>query len=359
MIRIEKRAGGEDRFQAPLTRGRRGRRCFMQMNRNKRGMTLDPMKPGGPGGRAPPGRDRRRRGRQPAAADPGGHEARLRQPEAIKPDIILTMVTAYGQGGPYSDRVGFDGIGQVMSRRRLHDLATATASGPTASRRPGSTSAPPCTAPTARSLALMARAADRPGQVVEGALLATALTVGNALLIEQAVLGINREPTGNRGQTAAPVDIFKTRDGWILVQVVGQPLFRRWAELMGEDRTGSTDPRFKDDISRGDNGAVDLRTHEPLVRRAQTSARGAGHPRQGDDPGRPGAEAAADPRRPPRAGDGLLPAGRLSRPAAAGAARARSPWRSPTRPARSATARRRWASTPTPSWPNSAMTPRL
>ena len=34
---------------------------------------------------------------------------------AIKPDIILTMVTAYGRGGPYSDRVGFDGIGQVMS----------------------------------------------------------------------------------------------------------------------------------------------------------------------------------------------------------------------------------------------------
>ena len=35
--------------------------------------------------------------------------------KAVKPDIILTTVTAYGRGGPYSDRVGFDGIGQVMS----------------------------------------------------------------------------------------------------------------------------------------------------------------------------------------------------------------------------------------------------
>ena len=34
---------------------------------------------------------------------------------AVKPDIILTTVTAYGRGGPYSDRVGFDGIGQAMS----------------------------------------------------------------------------------------------------------------------------------------------------------------------------------------------------------------------------------------------------
>jgi len=37
--------------------------------------------------------------------------------------------------------------------------------------------------------------------------------------------------------------------------VIGDPLFRRWAKLMGED-TWLKDPRFKDDISRGDNGAV-------------------------------------------------------------------------------------------------------
>ena len=36
------------------------------------------------------------------------------------------------------------------------------------------------------------------------------VTFGNALLIEQAVIAPNRVPTGNRGQTAAPVDIFRT-----------------------------------------------------------------------------------------------------------------------------------------------------
>jgi crotonobetainyl-CoA:carnitine CoA-transferase CaiB-like acyl-CoA transferase len=69
------------------------------------------------------------------------------------------------------------------------------------------------------------------------------------------VIAPNRVPTGNRGQTAAPVDIFKTKDGWILAQVIGQPLYKRWAKLMGEE-TWLTDPRFKDDISRGDNGEV-------------------------------------------------------------------------------------------------------
>jgi crotonobetainyl-CoA:carnitine CoA-transferase CaiB-like acyl-CoA transferase len=101
----------------------------------------------------------------------------------------------------------------------------------------------------------MAKQQTGQGQMVEGALLGTALTINNGMLIEQSVLGIDRTPTGNRGQTSGPVDIFKTRDGWILVQVVGQPLFQRWAKLMGEDHWLS-DPRFKDDISRGQNGVV-------------------------------------------------------------------------------------------------------
>ena len=42
VIRIEKREGSEDRFQAPSRDGERGR-VFLQMNRNKRCMTLDPM----------------------------------------------------------------------------------------------------------------------------------------------------------------------------------------------------------------------------------------------------------------------------------------------------------------------------
>jgi crotonobetainyl-CoA:carnitine CoA-transferase CaiB-like acyl-CoA transferase len=253
VIRIEKRAGGEDRFQAPLTAAQDGG-LFMQMNRNKRGMTLDPMTPEGQEivrqlvstadvvvANLPP---------QTLAAMRLDYESLA----AVKPDIILNMVTAYGRGGPYSERVGFDGIGQVMS-----GAAYMTSDGE--GERPYRFQAAWVDFGTAlhcaygTALALMARGQTGRGQVVEGALLATALTVGNGLLIEQAVLGIDRVPTGNRGQTAGPVDIFRTRDGWILVQVVGQPLFNRWARLMGEDHW-LTDPRFKDDISRGAHGTL-------------------------------------------------------------------------------------------------------
>ena len=127
-------------------------------------------------------------------------------------------------------------------------------------------------------------------------------------------------PTGNRGQTAAPVDIFRTKDGWILVQVIGQPLFKRWAKLMGEEHW-LTDPRFKDDISRGDNGAV---ISERMSRwcAQRTTAEALDDPGQGQDPVGPGLQAAADAGRPPHPGDGLLPA-RPSTPAR------RSPRRSP------------------------------
>ena len=253
VIRVEKRTGGEDRFQAPVTASQEGA-GFLQMNRNKRGLTLDPM--------TPDGQQVVRRLVETAdvvvANLPPQTLLAMKLDYAsltsAKPDIILTLVTAYGRGGPYSDRVGFDGIGQAMSGAAY---MTSDADG----ERPYRFQAPWVDFGTALHcaygtvLALMERQKTGRGQVVEGALLATALTVSNGLLIEQDILGINRTPTGNRGQTAAPVDIFKTKDGWILVQVVGDPLYRRWAALMGEDHW-LTDPRFKDDISRGDNSAV-------------------------------------------------------------------------------------------------------
>ena len=68
VIRIEKRDGSEDRYQAPVAETGEGA-LFMQMNRNKLGMTLDPMKPEGQEIVRKLVADRRRGGRQPAAAD--------------------------------------------------------------------------------------------------------------------------------------------------------------------------------------------------------------------------------------------------------------------------------------------------
>jgi crotonobetainyl-CoA:carnitine CoA-transferase CaiB-like acyl-CoA transferase len=107
--------------------------------------------------------------------------------------------------------------------------------------------------------ALMQRSQTGQGQMVTGALLATAIAVTNGTLIEQHVAQVNRVPTGNRGQTSAPVDVFEVTDGFILLAVTGNPLYRRWAKLMAADPATAepgdpdwlADPRFATDESRG------------------------------------------------------------------------------------------------------------
>jgi len=249
VIRIEKLTGSEDRWTTPVNDDGVGA-LFLQINRNKRGMTLNPMKP--------EGQEIVRK--LVATADvvvanlpPQGLKAMkldLESLREIKPDIILTTGSAYGHGGPYSDRVGFDGIGQVMSGATYMSGSLD---------QPVKFAAPWVDFTTAMSsaigtlVALMHRDKTGEGQMVEAALVRSALTVGNAALIEQAITGVNRVPTMNRGQTAGPSDIIPTKDGWVIVQVIGAPLFKRWCEMVGRPELVD-DPRFKDDLARGDNG---------------------------------------------------------------------------------------------------------
>ena len=254
VIRIEKIAGSEDRYTAPVGEGADGEEMvgagYLQMNRNKLGLTLNPMKPEG----------REIVKKLVATADivianlpPETLKAMGLDYDSLcesKPDIILTTVSAFGHGGPYSHRVGFDGVGQAMSG----SVYMAGAPG-----QPQRAIGPYVDFGTAISTAfgtmaaLMERQRTGQGQQVTGALLGTALTVFNSFLIEQALAKPDRIATGNRGQTSAPADVYKCRDGWLMVQVVGQPLYERWANLMGEENW-VTDLRFKDDIGRGDNG---------------------------------------------------------------------------------------------------------
>ena len=251
VIRIEKVDGSEDRFLSPITEDGDGA-LFMQLARNKRSLTLNPMKPEG----------REVVKRLVATADvvvanlpPDTLEAMgldYNSLRAIKPDIILTMISAFGRGGPYSNRVGFDGLGQAMSGNMY---MSGTTEQPVKAYAPFIDFGTASLAAFGTMSALFERQKTGRGQIVEGSLFNTALTMMNGTVIEQAAIKANRLATLNRSQTSAPADTFKTKDGWVLVQTVGGPLFKRWADLMGEDHW-LDDDRFKTDISRGDNGEI-------------------------------------------------------------------------------------------------------
>ncbi|MEK6320184.1 MAG: CoA transferase [Acidobacteriota bacterium] len=251
VIRVERREGGEDRKVGPVTESGEGG-LFLNCNRNKRGITLDLGHPSA----AEVVR------RLVGSADivvvnlPLAVMKRIGLDfdslRAVKPDIILVMASAFGPDGPYADRVGFDGVAQAMS---------------------GAMSLTGFPGPPVRSLvswadygtalhgafgamtALYHRQKTGQGQLIDVSLLATGVTFMTPLLAELKTRGIRREQLGNTAYYAAPSDVYQTQDGWIIVPTVGDPMFRRWARLIGREDL-IDDPRLQDDISRGNNAAV-------------------------------------------------------------------------------------------------------
>jgi crotonobetainyl-CoA:carnitine CoA-transferase CaiB-like acyl-CoA transferase len=251
VIRIERRGGGEDRWVAPVGEDGVGA-MYLVMNRNKRAMTLNPS--------APRGREIVRK--LVATADVvvanlppevlRDLALDLESLRRVKPDIILTTVTAFGAGGPWSHKHGFDGIGQAMCGSAY---LTGTPEQPLRAAVAWVDCGTASLAAFGTLAALMARQKTGRGQKVEGALLRTAVAFNNPALVEQQVVKPDRVATVNRGQTSAPSDLFRTRDGWIIAYAIGGPMYVRWARLMGEEHW-LTDPRFKDDLARGDHGEL-------------------------------------------------------------------------------------------------------
>src|SRR5215813_9565279 len=251
VIRIERIGGGEDRWVAPVGDDGVGA-MFLVMNRNKRAMTLDPASPDG----------RAIVRKLVATADVvvanlppevlRSLSLDLESLRQIKPDIILTTVTAFGAGGPWSHKHGFDGIGQVMAGGAY---LTGTPDQPMRASVAWVDFGTASVSAFGTLAALMARQKTGRGQKVEAALLRTAVAFNNPTLVEQQIVQPNRIATLNRGQTSAPSDLFRTKDGWIIAYAIGNPMFRRWAKVLGEDQWLG-DPRFADDQGRGDHGEI-------------------------------------------------------------------------------------------------------
>lgn len=251
VIRVEPIGGGEDRELVPLGGGSGGA-LFLQSNRNKKSIALDT--------RSPDGRALLERLIQSADVVITNMPAKtLRRLsldrdslERIKPDIITANVSAFGNQGVLGDRNGFDGVGQGMS-------GSAYLAGSRKSPSRAGCSFVDYGTGLAAALGVLAGLIHKmngdAGLDVQASLLATALTFANGWHIEEAVRGLDRAPFGNLSPNSAPSDIYRTRDGFIVVQVIGRPMFARWADLVG--RTDLlTDKRFATDASRGRNGRM-------------------------------------------------------------------------------------------------------
>ena len=251
VIRVDRVGGSEDRFIVPVSEEGEGA-LFLQVNRNKRSISLDID--------SEEGREVMHRLLRTAdvvianmpprtIASLGLDYESLRR---VKPDIILTASSAFGSAPSMRDRIGFDGVGQAISGAVY---VTGEPGNPTKMMVPVVDFATAMSCAMGTMMALYERKSSGMGQEVGASLLQTALNFASGSLIEEAVLRVDRQGTGNRAPHYAPSDIYRVKDGWIITQVIGPAMFRRWARMVGRPEL-LEDERFRDDVSRGQHGEL-------------------------------------------------------------------------------------------------------
>lgn len=251
VIRVDRRQGSEDRYLRPVSSSGDGT-MFLSLNRNKRSLSLDTGKP-----ESVEVIRRLVKGADVVLANlPVDVLKRMALDydslRAVKPDIILARISTFGPDGPYANRVGFDAVAQAMSGAMS---LTGFPGAPIRTIVPFADFGTALHTAFGVMVALYHRAQTGQGQLVDGSLLATSVTFMQGLLAEQHVLGIERRQIGNAGFWAAPGDAFRTQDGWIMVSVIGNDMFARWAKLVGRnDLIG--DSRFADDLKRADHREI-------------------------------------------------------------------------------------------------------
>jgi crotonobetainyl-CoA:carnitine CoA-transferase CaiB-like acyl-CoA transferase len=169
----------------------------------------------------------------------------------LNPRLIVTRISGFGQTGPLSGKPCFDVIAQTMSG--LMDITGDPGGHPTMSGTYVVDYSTGLYAVIGTLGALQARSRTGAGQIVDVALLDSALSMLMTAIPEQMLLGRTMTRRGNRDRYGAPANTFPTSDGaWVHLAVAGEVMFRALANLMEREDLAS-DPRFQDNTARMQN----------------------------------------------------------------------------------------------------------
>lgn len=247
VIRIERSEGGIDRAFGLLSPSG-DNYSFVNQNRNKKGITLNFEK------NKQAMEILKRLVKQtdvvienfsPSAAQSMG--ITYENFKKTKPDIIFAHVSGFGSSGPYSHRTGFDQVAKAMS-------GSMSISGfpgdPCREQVPWVDYSTACLTTVGILAALYHRKATGEGQMIDTALLQTAVTFMAPIIGEYETGGIIRQQVGNRAYWLGPSDLYKTKDArWVMLAIFPDNIWKRFCRFIGRDDLVS-DPRFQSDFSR-------------------------------------------------------------------------------------------------------------
>jgi crotonobetainyl-CoA:carnitine CoA-transferase CaiB-like acyl-CoA transferase len=233
-------AGDEGRYGYPTANGVPV--AFLALNRNKKGITLDV--------RHEEGRALIRRFLPHvdvlAENFAGGTLARWGMaPEDLVREharLIVVSMSGFGQTGPWAPRPSYDIVSQAaggfMAMTGFPENPPTRGGGSLGDYVEGLFGAIGVLA------ALNARHRTGRGQVVDVSSQDAVFSILDNWPTIHAATGRLPARVGNRHLATAPYDNFRARDGWVVIAVASNRIFRRLCEAMGQPELGS-DPRFR------------------------------------------------------------------------------------------------------------------
>src|SRR3977135_1317829 len=239
VIKIEKRGGGEARKWEPVVRGQSV--YFAVYNRGKKSLCLDMRTERGKEifAELVPTADIVLQNFRPGVMEKMGFG--YDQLPALKPDIILTSVSGFGQYGPYRDRPAFDPLGQAMSGlMSLTGAPVGTPLGAATSLVDRYTS---LHATIGTLAALRHRDKTGEGQVVDCCLLDSGFTMVEIPLSYYLA-------TGKEGGAAGRPP-YKAKDGYVVISASGSAMATRLIQIATGDKDASASG-FTSRVGHGD-----------------------------------------------------------------------------------------------------------
>lgn len=252
VIKIEVPKKGDDsRAFAPMVNGESA--YYMNLNRNKKGITLNL--------KAKEGKelfielikkaDVLLENYRPGTMEKLG--LGYEELKKINPGLIYGCVSGFGHYGPYSDRAGYDIIGQAMGG------LMSTSGWPGGEPTRTGTAMADVLAGLSMAIGVLSAYVYRKetgvGQKVDIALVDS--VVSSLEIINQIYLVTGRLPEriGNRYESVYPYDSFKAKDGSLVIACGNDKLFHLLADLMGQPEL-KTRPEFLTNPNRVANHAL-------------------------------------------------------------------------------------------------------
>jgi crotonobetainyl-CoA:carnitine CoA-transferase CaiB-like acyl-CoA transferase len=171
--------------------------------------------------------------------------------KAINPKVIYCAVSGFGQVGPERATAAFDGMIQAMSG--LMSITGFPTNGPTRVGFAGADVMSGATAALGVASALYQRTHTGKGQLVDVAMIDAVMGYLAQQFTEHLMTGRVHEQAQNLSVTRKPTgNLFKTRDGWMVLAVMTEPQFQRLMKVLGCEQA-LADPRFADWPKRIEN----------------------------------------------------------------------------------------------------------